>query len=412
MEDLLGPEVSDILPHAFIRHRRLTLTVWALMAVLNLSAAVVITSWPERQTDLDTIQRWGGNWLLRGDDVYATDWDYPDYPPHAIALLSPLGMLSLVWAVPTWSVINLALVFVAAYLALRHVRPRLSPSEAALPVLMFLCWSGSRTLLQFSLLALTFGLASAVLADRRPLWSGVCLGLALMKPQIAAPFLVWALLAKRWTSVAMAFGIIAAGFGVYCARATVHPVDVIVNYASILQHLYAGEALMLGLAQLRPAFQIVASAPAVDAMSLAAAAVLFGAVCGVAWTERRLDDRIRLAAPPMVALWSLLTFYHLTYGFLILLPLAARLLYTEIPDTRVFRRRLFWSLQLGLMFDVPGWSSRLVPLLSIPGWVDILLGHFDRALMLAIYAATGVLAVRTARITGAPRADAAPEVVT
>ena len=55
------------------------------MAALNLAAAVVITSWPERQTDLDTIQRWGGNWLLGGDDIYATDWDYPDYPPHAIA---------------------------------------------------------------------------------------------------------------------------------------------------------------------------------------------------------------------------------------------------------------------------------------------------------------------------------------
>lgn len=387
--------------------------IWALMAGLNLAAAVAITSWPERQVDLDTIQRWGGNWLLRGDDIYATDWDYPDYPPHAIALLSPLGMLSLAWAVQAWSVINLALLLVAPYLALRHLRRDLSASEAALPMLMFLCWSGSRTLLQFSLLALTFGLASVVLADRRPLWSGVFLGLALMKPQIAAPFLVWAVLARRWTSVAMAFGVVVAGFGVYCARATAHPIDVIVNYASSLQHLYTGQALMLGLAQLRPAFKIVASAPsAVDAMSLAAAALLLGVMCAVAWTERRLDDRITLAAPPMVALWSLLTFYHLTYGFLILLPLAARLLYAEITGTRAFRRRLFWSLQLGLMFDVPGWSSRLAPLLSIPGWVDVLLGHFDRALMLALYAATGVLAFRTARLAGATRADAASEVVT
>ena len=198
--------MSDILPRAFVTHRRLVVTVWALMAALNLAAAVVITSWPERQADLDTIQRWSGNWLLRGDDIYATDWDYPDYPPHAIVLLSPLGVMSLEWAVRAWSLINLALVFVAPYLALRHVRPDLSASEAALPVLMFVCWSGSRTLLQFSLLALTFGLASTVLADRRPVWSGVCLGLALMKPQIAAPFLVWAVIARRWNVVSVAAG--------------------------------------------------------------------------------------------------------------------------------------------------------------------------------------------------------------
>ena len=105
-------------------------------------------------------------------------------------------------------------------------------------------------------MALTFGLASAVLADRRPVWSGVCLGLALMKPQIAAPFLVWALLARRWNVVFVALGVIVAGFVVYCARAAANPVDVIGNYASILRYLYAGEAIMLGLAQLRPVFEM------------------------------------------------------------------------------------------------------------------------------------------------------------
>lgn len=409
--------MSDILPRAFVTHRRLVLTAWALMAALNLAAAVVVTSWPERQSDLDTIQRWGGNWLLHGGDVYANDWDYPDYPPHAIVLLSPLGLIPLEWAVRSWSLINLALVLVAPYLALRHVRPDVSASAAALPVLMFLCWSGSRTLLQFSLLALTLGLASSVLADRRPVWSGVCLGLALMKPQIAAPFLVWAVIARRWSAVSVALGVSVAGFGLYCARAAANPVDVIGNYASILQHLYTGEAIMLGLAQLRPVFQMAASTPTVvDVASLAASVILLGALCGVVWIERRLDDRSKLAAPSMVALWSLLTFYHLTYGFLILLPLAAQLLLVDVPGMLVFRRRLFWSLQLGLMFDVPGWSRRLVPLLSIPGWVDALLSHFDRALMLGLYAATAVLAVTAARIAGGQtaraRAHAVSEVVT
>ena len=354
---------------------------------------------------------------MHGEDIYTTDWDYPDYPPHAIVLLSPLGVMSLEWAVRWWSLINLALLPVAPYLALRHVRPDVSASAAALPVLMCLCWSGSRTLLQFSLLALMFGLASTVLADRRPLWGGICLGLALMKPQIAAPFLVWAVIARRWNMVAVALGVIVAGFGLYCARAAANPVDVIVNYASILHYLYAGEAIMIGLAQLRPVFAMTASTPrAVDAVSLAAAVILFGALCVVARAERRLDDRSKLAALSMVALWSLLTFHHLTYGFLILLPLAAHLLLVEIPGTQVFRRRLFWSLQLGLMFDVPGWARHLDPLLSIPDWADVLLGHFDRVLMLGLFAATAALGLRAARNAGGQtaraRADAVSEVVT
>ena len=401
--------MSDILPRLFLTHRRLVLTMWALMAALNLTAALVITSWPERQTDLDNIQRWGGSWLLRGDDIYATVWDYPTYPPHAIVLLSPLGSMSLDVMVRLWSLINLALVLLAPYLALRHVRPNLSASDAALPLLMLLCWSGSRTLLQFSLLTLTFGLASPLLADRRPLLSGVCLGLALMKPQIAAPFVVWAVITRRWNVVAVAFGVVLAGFGLYCARAAAHPFEVIANYASILRQLYAGEAIVVGLAQLRPVFRMAASTPStVDALSLAAAAILFAAICVVARAERPLDDRIKLAAPPMVALWSLLTFYHLTYGFLILLPLAARLLLVATPGTQTYRRRLFWSLQLGMMFDVPGLSRRLVPLLSAPGWVDGILGHFDRVFVLGLYLATAALALEAARKGGPSTAATRP----
>lgn len=154
----------------------------------------------------------------------------------------------------------------------------------------------------------------------------------------------------------------------------------------------------------------------VDALSLAASVILLSAVSGVAWIERRVDDRSTLAAPSMMALWSLLTFYHLTYGFLILLPLAAHLLLVDIPGQRVFRRRLFWVLQLGLMFDVPGWSRRLVPLLSIPDRVDVQLRDFDRVLMLGLFAATAALAISAARIAGGQtaraRAAAVSEVVT
>src|SRR5450756_417480 len=163
---------SDILP---ARPRRALLVAWALMAILNLSAGLVITSWPERQGDLDMIEGWGQQWLVAGMNLYATD-AMPKYPPHAVVALSPLGILSHIWAVRVWTILNLCLAVVAPVLAVRIVRPLAAWPAIALPILMFLCWGGFRTLLQFSLVTLVFGLLSMKLADRRPAWSGVCLG--------------------------------------------------------------------------------------------------------------------------------------------------------------------------------------------------------------------------------------------
>ena len=86
-------------------------------------------------------------------------------------------------------------------------------------------------------------------------------------------------------------------------------------------------------------------------------------MCTVAFAEAR-RDRLRYAAPPLAGLWSLLTFYHLTYGFVILLPLAVALWFEDEPTTQVFRRRLFWALQLTMMFDATvlwRWFGHVVP---------------------------------------------------
>jgi hypothetical protein len=58
-----------------------------------------------------------------------------------------------------------------------------------------------------------------------------------------------------------------------------------------------------------------------------------------------------------VACWSLLTFYHLTYGFVILLPVLMLLTLNDAPPSRL-RRGLFWLLQLGMMFDIPSLTGR------------------------------------------------------
>jgi hypothetical protein len=97
------------------------------------------------------------------------------------------------------------------------------------------------------------------------------------------------------------------------------------------------------------------------------------------------------AAPPLVACWTLMTFYHLTYGFVILLPV---LMLLALNDAKVstLRKALFWTLQLGMMFDIPGLSRRA----GLAGTLLFanVLGHADRALIATLFVGLVVLAWR------------------
>jgi hypothetical protein len=394
-----GPERN---PSPFFpKCRRAVVVVWALMALANLSAGVVVASWPERQSDLDTMRRWGRQWLVSGVNVYVTDEDAPDYPPHALVALSPLGTVPAGWAVPAWAAFNLALAVAAPYLAVRTVCPTATLSGAALPMAMFLCWGGFRTLLQFGLLSLTLGLLAMVLADKRPRWAGVCLGLALMKPQIAAPFFLWALFTRRLRIAAVAAAVVMAGFAVFCLRAHANPVSFVLRYAAILQMFYTGDAIMVGLSQLRPLIVLAVPSTAVaDAIAATIALVMLGGICVLGFREARRRDLIMYSAPSLAALWSLLTFYHLTYGFLLLLPTAALLIYADDPRTSTFRLRVFWFLQLVLMVDVPGAWRRFGHYLGPSEVMSALSIHVDRVLMMVLFACVAALALTTRQAPG------------
>jgi Glycosyltransferase family 87 len=375
--------------------RRAALLVWGFLAIVNLSAAIVIASWPDRRADLDTMRGWGTEWLLRGRNVYAVEKAWPEYPPHAIVMLSPLAALPDKWAAPLWAGFNIFLaVFVSRLVILAH-QPRMDLSTALLPVLMFLCWGGFRALLQFSLLSLMFALLSMTLADRRPIWSGICLGLGLMKPQMSIPFFLWALLTRRFRMLAIAMSVVAAGFPVYCLKVQTTPAHVAADYLAIVNRYYVGDAIMYGLAQPRPFFEMVTSdTEIVDAAVVTVAVLTLMIVCGTWFAETGRHPRSRYAAPALAGLWSLLTFYHLTYGFLVLLPLAVLLLFENEPANRVFRQRLFWALQLTMMFDVTVFWRWFEHLLLLPAVTGSVLIHADRVIMLGLFVCVVILAVR------------------
>lgn len=373
----------------FTKPTQRVLMFWAALALLNLAAGSVLASQENRTTDLESMMRWGREWLVHRTDVYQPADSGTDYPPHAIVLLSPLGLIPRTAAILFWSFFNLCLACVAPYLAARFYRPHAPFRVVLLPILMFLCWGGLRTLLQFSLLALTLSMLTLTLADRRPMARGTVLGLALMKPQVALPVFCWALFTRRWKVVITSVAVVAGGFAIYCVWAYADPFFVIRRYTSILARYHTGEALLAGVSELRPAIRaLVTDVSDVDAIAGSFALGLFAGICVAGFQEGSVRQRVLYAAPPLVACWSLLTFYHLTYGFVVLLPVMMLLALKDGECSRL-RMALFWVLQIGMMIDVPGLARRAG--LS-GGLLGTSLSHVDRVLILFVFGGLVVLA--------------------
>lgn len=381
-----------------VKSRRVVVLAWLLMAVVNLSAGLAIASSPERRTDLETMRRWGRAWLVAGSNVYAMENEAVDYPPNAIVALAPLAMLPERWSVPVWAGLNLVLAVIVPYLAVRTVCPTTTGSAAALPVLMFLCWGGFRTLLQFSLLPLMMGLLAIILARRRPWWSGICLGVALIKPQIAAPFFLWALFGRRLRVVVGAMGVVTGGLAVFCLKANLGLIAVMPRYTESLRTLYTADTTLTGLSELRPLLAFTGTNTAtVDAISGMVALSLLGVVCVLGIREAKRNAGVMYSFPALAGVWSLLTFRHLTYGFLLLLPTAALLIFANDPESATFRKRLFWVLQVALMFDVPGLWRRFGYVFGAPAIVGAVSIHVDRVLLLCLFMCVAALSANAGR---------------
>jgi hypothetical protein len=372
--------------------RRRTLMLWAALAVVNLAAGVVISSHSERIRDLESIMHWGGGWLIGGENIYRPDDSNVDYPPNGMVLLSPLSLLPLEIAVPVWVLFNIALACLAPYLTARFFRPHAPFRIIVLPILMFLCWGGVRTLSQFSLLALTLSVTALVLADRRPKTSGAWIGLAMMKPQVAVPVFLWALFTRRWRVCVTSVLVAGALLAVFCLRAQANPVSVLTRYAAILAMHHTGDAILSGLSEMRPLIrEFTNNLRDVDAIAGSIALGLLAAICVVGFQEGAVRARVLYAAPPLASCWILLSVYHLTYGFIVLLPVLMFLALSDAESSRL-RKTLFWILQLGMMFDVPGISRHLG--LSGTALYETVLIHADRALIVVLLAGLVSLAWR------------------
>jgi hypothetical protein len=374
------------------------LLFWTVLAVLNLGAAVVISSRRQRIADLEAIMTLGRAWLLTGENVYRSVDSVVAHPPNAIPVLSLLSLLPVIFAAAFWLLLNIGAACVAPYFAARSFRPNDPFRVIVLPILMFLCWGGVRSLTQISLLVLTFTMAAFVFADRRPSGASGWLGLGMIQPAMALPVFLWAIFTRRWRLVAGSVLVTGGLFVVYCARIPESPAWVLARYLGILSVQYSANAIPAGLTELGPLIrQLVPNASDVNVIAGSLALGLLAGICVAGFLEGSPGKRVLYAAPPLIACWSLLTFSHVTDGFVILLPVMMLLALNDTARSTL-RKALFWFLQIGMMVDIPGLSRRFAG--DTPLYANVLV-HADRVLILMLFVGLVVLAWKEPPATGA-----------
>lgn len=357
-------------------------------ATINLTAGIVM-AWrdPSRAADLVTLYGWCRAWALGGSALYTDPNGSTDYPPNAIAMLSPLAMLS--WRSCVIGCIFMALVATLAlpYLVTRCAARR-DRSLVMLATVLFLCWASVRTFLQFSTVMMALMFAAVSLAQRNPVASGGLLGLALAKPQFAAPVAVWSVLAGRVGATVVAALVVLAGWMLFGAHAHLGLWTTVKSYWRVLVSVYSGDDGFIGRTSVRAwALTLAGGSRWGDLIWLAAALLLLIVPCRVAALDSR-KDRSPLAALSLFCVWSLLVFYHDSSHLIMLLPAFVFLL--TVDDAATARQRWFVAafLQVFLMYDVP---NRLDALPLVDVWLPAFALHFDRLMATATFVYVAVL---------------------
>lgn len=390
---------SSSLQHKRLSHAQLYL--WIDIAVVSLGRGLFVALKPENSPDLKLVYMWLRMWLWQGSDVYRlAETTGTNYPPHAIVALSPLTLIPETWVASVWALFNLALAPLVGYMAFRALKPGAPRRAALLPCAMFLAWASLRTGIsngQFTLLVLGSGLLAYLLAEKRPLWGGLFLALALMKPHIGGAFLLWALLTKRWKMTLVACVWIGVGVCLFSLRLGQSPFATVSGYLAWLQHQFgrgaaAEGSMALRIVELRPLIWFLIPhdvwATRVHQLLLI---VLLACVGMAAWVKSKLDCRQRDAVIlQLCCLWVLLSVFHNPYDSILLLPVFMGLWPAAVPppETRHWSNEAaLWVLQLAMVVELPTLWWKLSQTFNLSGfnWAGILLTHFDRLLLLYLF---------------------------
>ncbi len=330
-----------------------------LAAAVNLGAGVALALRDRgRGSDLWIVYGWCRDWLFAGRSQYVGSDIACNYPPAAIVMLSPLALLPPGWVISVWTAASLVM---APILAWSVVRIASNDRRAAIvPVLLFLCWSSTRTLLQFSVLSMILGFFAMRLADMRPVTSGLLLGLALCKPHVAGPIALWTLLTGRLRVAAVAAAVAAGGLLVYDARLGESPLATLRGFWWVLQDQYGGRDGLVGQTSIRAWTAAVSSTEHADLWWIVAAALLFcGTLAMARHAVRARGDAAALEVAGLFSLWSLLAFYHNSNNLILMLPTLVFLWFRDASALRWTRVAPLVVFHAALIAET--WGRRAIP---------------------------------------------------
>jgi hypothetical protein len=332
------------------------------------------------------------------------------YPPNSLAMILPFALLPAGVAMILWLAITLALVAAqfAALADLAGLRWRdhrvliLVAASLASAAFQFGILSG-----QLSQVAIAMSILSLWCALRRREWTGgVLLGLAAaLKPQIAAPLVVYFALTRRWTAAALSIGL--AGFAAVGAIVAMHLTHVDwwagwTQSIALTQQIggvndygwtgpYRDEIMDLKLLLVSFIHDPRLLKLTVEGITLLLAAVYLRVF---QWTPR--DDRQELLLFAGLAAISFLPIYHRVYDAALLTTAFVWALAELDGQIRYLARGILIPMALFLVpFDVTETVGRRVHLLGrlsqTAGWQSFIAPHYAWGLLLVTVAMLAAL---------------------
>jgi len=350
----------------------------AILATLNVGGGVLLTLARDQVADLFLVAQWLQTWLS-GRNLYGPG-SITDYPPWAIVTLSPLALVPQDWLMSVWLLINVGLAAVIVW-RLATISREHGPSLRNLACL--LAATGTiRQFLQFSHLSYALAIVGAFTAS--PRIGGVMVGLSLMKPQVGGVVWLWLVLCRDWRRAAYALPVPLIFTAIYQTVAPIGLLDLAAGYRAAITSQYGDPTQLPGHSDLR--FWLWRLWPEPSGNAVLSGIVLGGLLLPLlmAVVRRRAHGR-EIELLGLCGAISLLAVRHLSYDFLLLLPVLVAWRCPPCAVTPHAPRWMFFGLAALLVAAVPSWA-KLALAHSAPPATGVLL-ELDRAMCLAVWAA-------------------------
>ena len=331
------------------------------------------------------------------------------YPPTTFLIIAPVAAFS--WPTARLAWIGLLLVLFGASLGALLRLSRIETLDGRLVLLAALIAlapfhtgisRGQPAVLSAALLIC----AVYALDTRAHVRAGAAMALAvILKPQISAPFILYAAIRRRWQAVSWCLASIAVAVGISIGWLAYHDVDWVSAWVSNVRReneggeMDAAGALASQMVDLRPL--LVALGVTAPTMAGAAVSIAIGAILVAYRSVVSLNPMLFAAA---LSVWTVLTGYHRFYDAVLLaIPVAWAM--RELSARRTSRRVAAITLMSAAPFLVPGaWMlqrgvmSGVIPVEVAGSWVfrTVILPHqiwalliMQVALLTALRAASG-----------------------